>query len=309
MTKLTPISVVVASDDNYVQHLAVTLLSVVANTHDASGLNFYVLDAGISEVNRARLQKMFSQRGVQLDIISPEPTDVGNVQLKRYGRAALLRISIADYLPQEVTRAIYLDCDIVVLGDLSTLATCDLQGHPVAAVENLGSQTAKSLGISAGDYFNSGVLVMDLALWREQRIGDQVLSYMREHSNTLNFPDQDGLNAILHSDWERLPLRWNQQPATYSMRNKQASNSEREQEFRAAAQAPYIVHFLARNKPWHYMTYHPLKKSYWHYLHQTPWGDYRYPDRNLKNILKKWLMVEKMFKQWQRRRSIHNFQI
>ncbi len=296
------VNVVVASDDNYIQHLAVTLYSVVANRGVNQQLYLYVLDAGITDHSRRRLAAMFNEPGVHLEVISPTLGDVGNIPLKRYGHAALLRISIADLLPQEITRAIYLDCDIVVLSDLQYLMEVDLRNHPIGAVENLGSRATARLGIEPGHYFNSGVLVMDLDKWREQHIGDKVMAYMQENSDMLHFPDQDGLNAVLHEDWLRLPLKWNQQPATYSMLGKQAAGTQRRQEFFEAASAPYIVHFLARNKPWHYMTFHPLKGIYWHYLRKTPWQGYRYPDRNPTNITKKWLMLEKLFKQWQRRR-------
>lgn len=295
------LNVVVASDDNYVQHLAVTLLSVVDHCREPKRLALYVLDAGISPDNRQRLQALFSERGVQLEIISPEQADVGAIPLKRYGRAALLRISIAELLPAAARRAVYLDCDIVVLDDLAGLAATELNDHPVAAVENLGHQPSERLGLEAGNYFNSGVLVIDLEQWRERGIGAQVLDAMQADPERLIFPDQDGLNAVLHEDWQRLPLRWNQQPATYSMLPKQVPGSARAREFAEAVTRPAVVHFLGRNKPWHYMTFHPLKGTYWHYLRQSPWRDYRYPDGGLLNRLKKGLMLEKQLKRWRRR--------
>jgi lipopolysaccharide biosynthesis glycosyltransferase len=301
MTQASTINVVVASDDNYVQHLAVTLLSLVENSSAEHALSLYVLDAGISPENRTHLYSLFQRDGVDFTIISPELKDVGDIPLKRYGHAALLRISIPELLPQTVTRCIYLDCDIVVQEDIAPIATIDLEGHPIAAVENLGHQPAVRLGIEPGDYFNSGVLVMDLTAWRERHIGEQVLSYMLENSAQLQFPDQDGLNAVLHSDWKRLPLLWNQQPATYSMLRKLKPGTQRYENFHQAAAKPAVVHFLARNKPWHYMTFHPLKECYWHYLRKTPWGDYNYPDRSLANRLRKWMQLEKQLKNWRRK--------
>lgn len=304
MTVPSRLTVVVASDDSYIQHLAVTLLSVVDNCHRSEALNLYVLDGGISNANRARLKMLFSESGAHLKILSPQLEDTDSIPLKRYGHAALLRISLDRILPQEERRALYLDCDIVVNADIEELFQIDLEGHPVGAVQNLGCTPGKRLGIESSKYFNSGVLLIDLALWREQKIGEKALNYMRHNSSLLQYPDQDGLNAILHNDWKRLPLRWNQQPAIYSMLNKQHRGSERQQEFLEAVQQPAIIHFLSNNKPWHYMSFHPLKQRYWDYLRRTPWQDYRYPDRCAGNIIRKWLMLERQLKQWYRRRLI-----
>lgn len=298
----TMIPVVLAADDNYVPHLAVTMLSAAASAADASRFTFYVLDAGITEGNRHRLEQLAQSRGVALSIIQPQVIDLGAVDLKRYGIAAIYRILVGEILPETVSKIIYLDCDIVVLDDLSDLFATELNENAIAAVENLGQQPAGRLGLEKGDYFNSGVLVLDLEQWRAKRFGQQVLAYMRQNAESLVFPDQDGLNAVLRGHWQRLPLRWNQQPATYSIYHKLSDADPRKATFFEAIRDPAVVHFLGRNKPWDYLTFHPLGEFYWHFLDQTPWAGRPMDNRTGINVLRKAVMVEKWVKMYRRRR-------
>lgn len=298
------IHVVLASDDCYAQHMGVAALSVLRTTPVPDQIHFHFLDAGISAENRERLQAVVRGAGASCEFIKPDVTPFAELPAKRYGLAAFFRVSIGSIMPTAVNRVIYLDCDVLAFDDIAALWNADLRGQPVAAVTNLGHQPASRLGVVEGGYFNSGVLVMDLARWREEDLGKEVLDFMHGNKQQLLFPDQDGLNAVLKGRWQKLPLRWNQQPATYSMLRKENEVPfEARTEFEDAIRHPGIVHYLGRNKPWHYMTFHPLKETYWYYLAQTPWRDYGYPDATLGNRIKKGLMLEKHLKRWKRKRE------
>ena len=69
----------------------------------------------------------------------------------------------------------------------------------------------RELGIPAeARYFNSGVLVLNMKVWREQNLGGQVIEYLQHFQPNVVFHDQGGLNAVLHDSWFALDLRWNQ---------------------------------------------------------------------------------------------------
>lgn len=299
-----PIHIVFASDDQYAQHMGVAALSVIRTTSMPARLRFHFLDAGISAENRERLQSIVRDSGAYCEFIKPDVTPFAELPAKRYGLAAFFRITIGKIIPSVVDKIIYLDCDVLAFDDIAALWNVKLQEQPVAAVTNLGHQPVSRLGIVDGGYFNSGVLVMDLDRWRKEELDARVLDFMHTKRTELLFPDQDGLNVVLNGRWSRLPLRWNQQPATYSMlRKKEEAPLVARAEFEDAIHRPGIVHYLGRNKPWHYMTFHPLKETYWYYLAQTPWRDYCYPDATLGNRIKKGLMLEKHLKRWKRKRE------
>lgn len=300
----SPIYITLATDDNYARHMGIVVLSLLANTAQPKRLYFFFLDAGISPENRERISAIVQQYGSGCEFIRPASDIYGDIPKKRYGVAALFRLSLGTLLPPEVGRVLYLDCDVLAFDDVEKMWQIDLGDNIVGAVTNLGHQPKQRLGIPDGDYFNSGVLLIDLNKWREHRVGEETLSYMTKNAEQLVFPDQDGLNCVLKDSWQPMPLRWNQQPASYSMYKKgKTERSLAPEAFREAVLTPGIVHYLGKNKPWNYMTFHPLKENYWAYLARSPWAEpnlrpdnYSYP-----NILKKALLIEKNLKHYLRR--------
>lgn len=58
-------------------------------------------------------------------------------------------------------------------------------------------------------YFNSGVLLIDTAVWRDRNVRNRAEDYLQSTAGIRRFPDQDALNAVCHGDWYRLDKRWN----------------------------------------------------------------------------------------------------
>jgi lipopolysaccharide biosynthesis glycosyltransferase len=297
-----PIYIVLSSDDNYAQHMGIVALSIIKNTSRPERLFFFFLDAGISQENCEKLAQLIEQHGSRYEFIRPDHALYGDIPKKRYGVAALFRLNLGTLLPIEVEKVIYLDCDVIVFDDIEKMWQLDLGENIIGAVTNLGHQPVERLNIPDGEYFNSGVLLVNLNKWREFHVGEETLTFMTRNSDRLIFPDQDGLNCVLRGRWKQIPLRWNQQPATYSMYKKgQAERSLSAETYREAIHLPGIVHYLGNNKPWDYMTFHPLKENYWAYLSHSPWSERRAENHSWFNMLKKALMLEKQIKHWSRR--------
>ena len=68
-------------------------------------------------------------------------------------------------------KIIYLDCDLIVEQQLSKLFNYDIGRYPIAAVEDMWSgkdDNYERLGYDRKyGYFNSGVLLINLDMWRE----------------------------------------------------------------------------------------------------------------------------------------------
>lgn len=139
-------------------------------------------------------------------------------------KAAYLRLLIAKLLPLAVAKALYFDTDLVVKDDVAKLWDFPLDGHPIGAVKDFGimassrmrRQKAESLGLPLGaPYFNSGVMIMDLAAFRKEGYGEKVLQCVTSHA--YRHHDQDGLNKVFMGNWSILPLRWNVIPPVFGM--------------------------------------------------------------------------------------------
>ena len=116
---------------------------------------------------------------------------------------------------------LYLDPDILVINPLRPLWETALDGHFFAACAHTGKTELVSsvnrvrLGVE-NDYFNSGVLLMDLARCRREIVPQELFDYAAAHMNTLILPDQDMLNALFGD--RVLPLsdvRWNYDARDY----------------------------------------------------------------------------------------------
>ncbi|CAN5469675.1 glycosyltransferase family 8 protein [soil metagenome] len=126
------------------------------------------------------------------------------------------RIFIADIV--ECERIIYLDADLIVMTDLTSLSVRDLGGAALAAVSHSTLKNAWShenalllrLGLSDDlPYFNAGVLLIDVDAWKKNQLTEKCRSVIRKHGARLVTSDQSVLNAALSDQFVRLPLNYN----------------------------------------------------------------------------------------------------
>lgn len=302
------IHIAASCDDNYVQHLGVMLHSLLRNVNQPDAVVLHVINAGINLENLALLTELVEKHGARLNVIHADDSRYKDLPVFHYGPAVYQRISLPILLNETISKVIYLDSDIVVQGDISELWRMPLHGQPVGAVENLSPTAHQDIGLPRKDYFNSGVLVMNLELWRNEQIANRVLSSISSIIETVRFVDQCGLNLALQGRWKRLPLKWNQQSDIYGVFRKSLKGcSYSREEFLDAMSSPAIVHYIGKQKPWLKNSFHPFKSLYLKYLAETPWADHRPEDDNLLSRMKYRLAIRKHLKQWQHKRRIRSY--
>jgi lipopolysaccharide biosynthesis glycosyltransferase len=182
-------------------------------------------------------------------------------------------------------KVIYIDCDLIIKEDISLLWDIPLNNFMIAAIGDIGGVfRLEELGMpSSSQYFNSGVMVINLTKWRKQGVTSTILDFLLRNPHKIHFHDQDGLNAILYNDWLALPPNWNMQN---NMLDKTTSVYFSQKELEEAKRHPSIIHFTGTSKPWEFDNTHPYKKEYYKYLKMTVWFNYK-PKKNLKIILKR----------------------
>jgi lipopolysaccharide biosynthesis glycosyltransferase len=201
------------------------------------------------------------------------------------------RVFLPELLP-EVDRVLYLDVDTIALDLLEPLWAVDLAGSYVAAVTNVfylrsHAQRAVDLGIAPTDYFNSGVVLMNLELMRRDDSGRALLDYAVAHAPELAWPDQDALNVVLGKRRVSLHPRWNcmnsvlQFPWSADVFGAEAVDEARSR--------PAIRHFEGptTNKPWHYGCESPMREVYFEHRRQTPWPSCRIEGVTPRNVLRR----------------------
>lgn len=263
-------NIVVASDNNFVQHCAVTLLSLLKHNRDVC---IFLLTEGLTEDNEQELTHLVESEGGRLHLCKV-PGDI--VQHFPMSKLASGHISIATYyrlfvtrlLPETLDKVIYLDCDMVVRGSLEELWNTDLQDKALAAVyqphwwadHNLAWERLyipREFG-----YFNAGMLVMNLKFLREFGFQDKAIRYINDNFDRIISHDQDVLNSLLHKFAVGVSPRWNYLSGLLSGRTD--SNI-----------SPVIVHFVSVPKPWQYGCRNPYTHEYYEILRETKWADFK----------------------------------
>ena len=285
------INIVLASDNNYAQHVAVVVASVVCKTKEK--VNIHLLSDGISKERLALIAETARALGSTLsvyDMSSYECFD--NLFTSGHiSKAAYFRLDIANILPKAVTKIIYMDVDLLVLQDISKLWHYDMQGKPLAAVPDYGIMASKRLmkqkheviGLPLDSlYFNSGVVIMDLEQWRKHDYAKQVI----ELAAVGNLPhhDQDALNKVFLGNWTALPMKWNVIPPVFNLFSKILFNSNLCKNAIAARKDKAILHFAGRYKPWEFELHKGFNDAYYFYLQKTKFANVKMPQpgKNMK---------------------------
>ena len=212
----------------------------------------FVLDNGITDGSRERLRKVaFAVSGREIRWIGVPSKRLRDPQADAHFTATTYaRVLIPELLPANITRAVYLDGDLLVTDDLSPLFALGLGNAPLAAARDMAIWSTDNKGSGVHDlveprpYFNAGVLVIDVTRWRAERFSDRVQAFANAAREPLLYADQDAMNAVV-DDWYELDSRWNVQLTMFDHRNV-LTDSQRSDLFQRAA----VLHFAGGAKPW-----------------------------------------------------------
>lgn len=270
---------VLSADAYYGLPAAVTMFLMLKALPDGVEAHVHFIDGGVSEDDKARIRSCVDWRATVHFYGVERPLTLGDFGFGRdecrYTDTILLRIHLAEVLPDDIDRVIYLDSDTLVKGDLSVLWKTDLAGKCVGAAVDYfpqGGSLYRAILERWFQYegavrcFNSGVVLIDLDRWRELNIGGKATELWPRFSVAMSAGDQDILNLVLLDDWYELESKWN-----YSVLADVRKLSEAEARYVFAANS--ILHFTGQLKPW--MEEFPrneLRNSYREFAREIGWA-------------------------------------
>lgn len=263
-----------STDENYVAACAAMLVSL-AETNRESCWVVHVLTSTLSEVSRGDLLKsLCNYTNVTLLFHEVDETKLSGVQFNKSTHvtiAAYYRILLSSIIPCDVHRILYLDCDLIVLDDITDLYQIDLSFYAFAAVKDILRMTDMhrfQLNMPYDiPYFNSGVMMINLDYWRAKNCEDALIEFAKK-KRTVFFHDQDALNYVFKGNWYMLSPQWNKlYPSIYP---KDCFHSTKDID---AFEHPKIIHFWGFIKPWYKIIWLPdkYKKLYYYYQSKTEW--------------------------------------
>lgn len=207
-------NVLYSSDDNYAQHMGVSIYSLLRHNAEFENIRLYVIDNDISPENRDKLREMVSRFSNAEIMFLPFLEWKEKLRLNMswdISISSYARLFVGEMLPETVDRVLYADCDMIVCEPLRELWNTPLDGKVLAAVQDgISADTKAAVGLQAGmRYFNAGLLLIDLAEWRARKMGERCMSFIDGHGGNVVHHDQGVLNGVLMGDYVNLPIKDN----------------------------------------------------------------------------------------------------
>ena len=235
-----------ACDNNYYKYTAVVIKSIMENASKDYKYKFYVLTLGIDDEN---------QKKAVLDLKPNFEIEFVNVQKyyesiqdklpcrDYYNKTIYFRIFIADMFP-ELDKAIYIDSDTVVLGDISEFYNIDLGDNLIGAcaeqvmcqIDLYGTYVENNLGLNRYTYFNDGHILINCKKFREECVLEQFLNLLDVYECKVT-QDEDYLNIICEGKVRLINNAWNVETFEGVKRITRTEDIK-------------MLHFIMWSKPW-----------------------------------------------------------
>lgn len=252
-------------DNSYVPYMGIALHSMQENASPDYTYRIHVIYQDMTEDNKAKLKAMETENfevtliQMQSTLRGIEDCEQTRLRCDYFTMTIYYRLFLAEMFPQ-YDKAIYLDSDVVVPGDISRLYNQELGDNIVGACHDFSIEdipplvyyVENAVGIPIKEYVNSGILLMNLKRMRDLHFADTFLDML----NTFHFdsiaPDQDYLNAMCHGHilyldecWDTMPQRGDKAPKN-----------------------PSLIHYNLFDKPWCYDNI-PYQDYFWRYARET----------------------------------------
>ncbi len=235
-----------ACDNDFVKYTVVSLQSAMENATKENRYRAYILHVDIEEEMQSKIKAM-----------SRENFEISFVDVREYLESISDRLPIRDYYSKttyyrmfiaemfpEYDKAVYIDSDTIVLGDMAELYHKDLKDFYVGAAHEqvmvqtdvYGEYVEKVLGIDRNHYFNAGLLLINCKAFRENKILEQFVALLDEYTFVVT-QDEDYLNLLCKDKVLWLEQQWNME---------------------VFGEIPYaedtfkVLHYIMVSKPWHY---------------------------------------------------------
>ncbi|GAB3228053.1 glycosyltransferase family 8 protein [Hymenobacter seoulensis] len=298
------VNIAAAFDQNYIVPFYALVSSI--NKHNYNNyINMHCFATGLSQDQRDDLILFANELSMKLlfhdidesstdEFILPEDT--------HFTKATYYRLFFPEVLAKQgVDKFIYLDIDIIVNGDLRELYETDLGDYSLGAVPDsltVFNGARIDLGIyKSEDYFNAGVLFVNVNKWIEQRVTERAIEYSIKYPERIIVADQDCLNGVLVGNWKKLDNKFNLIPKDFGEYHMSLK------EIKHAINGAIVIHFAGgsnsqySSKPWSVLCKSRLQYLYFDALKNVP---KKYNNKYLDKII-----LSKNFKSYMKIKISH----
>lgn len=228
------IPVAFAINDGYLNPLLVALVSMFEHAHAETVYAVHVINYKLKPASKERIKQLINERHPQSSLTFLDLTDEQWERVPaaggNYNKEVNYRLLLPELLPT-TDKVLYMDVDILILSDLTELFSLNVENqallfsrciHDIGYVMDCVTGIAKCLAAPLVRNYkmwggNSGVLLMNLELWRKLNwVEDSLLILRKAPKELLFFPDQAAINYLMIRDNQHkhsLPWSFNADPA------------------------------------------------------------------------------------------------
>lgn len=271
-------NILVTIDEGYAKPFRVLAKSAVVNNPDYE-IVFVLAHSSVRPSVVRELQAYCERIGTTLlpvaidgEVLREAPST------RRYPHEVYYRLLAPHVLPESIERVIYLDCDMLVIGSLAPLWEIDLHGMAYAAASHSGENglvnRMNQLRLkTTHEYFNTGVLLMDLDRARKLMTAERLIECTEALGRRIILPDQDVFNVLCGECCVPIDEElWNYDAYNYA-RYLTASHGEHDVDW--VMENASVLHFCWPHKPWKVPYAGRFGSLYKHYLQlaERSWED------------------------------------
>ena len=192
-------------DKNYQTGAAISIASILENNKESNiNFTFHIIADYLDQEYIVLLTQLAEQYKtvIKLYHIDSEPL-VSLPKTNIWPVSIYYRLLSFDYFSERLERLLYLDADITCKGSLEDLAALKFDGEYGAVVVDVDSMQDKSAERLhnpefKGNYFNSGVMYINLQQWLNSNLTKKFFELLSDESivSRVKYPDQDILNIM-----------------------------------------------------------------------------------------------------------------
>ena len=265
------INICFISDNNYVEHLVVSMTSILKNANIDDDLYFYILENDISINNKNKILSLTNIKSCEISFFKISVRmfeNFPNYNLNYINKTGYYRYLVADIL-KDIDKVLYLDNDIVVLSSLKNLFAENIEDYYLGGIEDICYYFYNKFhNTNYEQYINSGVLLINLNLWRKEKVSSKLLDVTKKDGYKFPFGDQEAINIVCGRKIKLLDLSWNIQRTFFEINNL-LYHPLKKQIIKAFKNIK-IIHYTSIKKPWN--SYTPLRRYYVKYSRISPFG-------------------------------------
>ena len=264
-------NIALCTDEKYSFPCGVCITSILENNKNEE-CNIYILTTGLKKETIEKIEQLKETYHQNIEIkILDESIFKGLKISDRFPVSIYFRYLLPQLLEGEKT--IYLDCDTIVTKNLKELWQTNIEDYACGVVEDQMSDDIRiqnRIGHNK-DYFNSGMLLINLEFWRKNQIAKQLIEFIYNNPEKCIYPDQDALNYILHNKVRFLEYKYNFQEFFYLPKEETFLHRSKWRNLIFDGDKPTIIHYTNHIKPWIKSCTHPDKTVFLKYHAISPW--------------------------------------